>query len=479
MTHRAHAVGSAMLVRRMPSPRRGTPPPLASGRLVGLALLLPLVACGQDDCDEPLEVCDIASAGCREHVFVQTACARGHTGRTVPTMYTITRDEFEAWLREGEEPTAEQVRTDAQIAGALRMLGLLPPGQTSSIEATIHSYARNVLAFYSRSDASVTIVETNLGEVDRETAVFVLSHEFVHAQQDVDVGLQDFFDEHVSSSDSNTAIRSVTEGEAVLYSNVAMSRQPGASLTPQAFADYYAQSQQGLRDAAAGIAPEGQPAAGYTDLSSSFPYPFGGELVTGHWLSDGDAGVLGIYDDPPISTATILRTLAGHEPANEVDRPPLAASTLPEGWSIATEDTLGAWILFAVARRSGFAEESAQALAEDWAGDHIMVVGGPTDAEVALAWRLRFGTEASAERFAGLGEVAPPEGVRSVEHEGHDVTVIMAADDEALALWQTTFETAAVAPEGSLRAATPGRAAPPLPRPPVHDPRAPRRWLAR
>jgi hypothetical protein len=469
------------MLGRMLVTRRSPTSPARAGTLAGLArLVLPLMlgalplACADDrDCEDALEVCDIGSAGCREHVFVQTACARGHDGRTVPTVYTITRDEFETLLRSEDEPSAEQQRIDAQSATALRMLDLLPAGTTSSNEATIESYARNVLAFYSRGDASITIVETNLGDVDRETSVFILSHEFVHAQQDVDVGLQDFFDAHVTTSDSNAAIRSITEGEAVLFSNVTMARQLGASITPEVFDEYYAQQQQGLREAAAGSTDPTDEAA-YTDLSSSFPYPFGGELVTDRWLSEGDAGVLELYDDPPLSTATILRTLAGAEPANVVDLPPLSASTLHEGWSIVAEDTLGAWILFAVARRSGFAEDSAIELAEDWAGDHLLVAGGPADTEVALAWTLRFGSEGSAERFAEIQSIAPPEGVRSVQHAGHDVTLTMATDAETLALWEGTFEAAVALPGPSLRSTPPRRRmAPPLPRP-IDDPRAPR-----
>lgn len=472
---------SAMIPPMLPSSR--APRSARAGMLVGLAILAIAVGCGDDrDCDEPLQVCDIGSAGCREHVFVQTACARQHAGRTVPTVHTITRDEFQAMLEGDAEPTADEQRIDAQNATALRMLDLLPPGTTSSNDAAIEAYARNVLAFYSRSDTSITIVETNLGDVDHETSVFVLSHEFVHAQQDVDVGLQDFFDAHVTSSDSNTAIRSVTEGEAVLFSNVTMARQPGQSITAEVFHRYYADQQAGLREAAAGESD-----AAYTDLASSFPYPFGGQLVTDRWLSDGMEGVLGIYDDPPLSTATVLRTLAGVEPANLPDPPGLSTGPLPMGWSIVADDTLGAWILFAVARRSGFEEAVAEDLAEDWAGDRLLVAGGPTAEEVALAWTLRFGSDGSAERFAAIADTAPPEGVRAVEQAGHDITMIIAVDDESLALWQGTFEAAHAEPAPSLlgdeaprsaAASGPRRVAPPLPRP-VDDPRAPRRSLAR
>lgn len=466
-------------------------PRMASGhRVVTLsaraAVLLGLAGvssgCADDEgCDETLRVCDIGSAACREHVFVQTACARQHDGRTVPTVHTITRDEFEAMLRDEPPPSTSEQRVDAQSAAALRMLDLLPPGTTSSSDAAIEAYARNVLAFYSRGDRSITIVETNLGEVDDESAVFVLSHEFVHAQQDVDVGLQGFFDEHVVSTDSNAAIRSVTEGEAVLFSNVTMSRRDGLSLTAELFERYYDEQQAGLREAAAGASE-----AALTDLASSFPYPFGGELVTDRWLADGISGVLDLYDDPPLSTATVLRTLAGAEPANLPDPPALSASTLPEGWAIVVEDTLGAWIMFAVARRSGFDEAVAQDLAEDWAGDRLLVAGGPTAAEVALAWTLRFGSDASAERFAQIADTPPPEGVRSVQRDGHDVTLVMATNPDALALWEGTFETAVLEPAPSLRRddaprsapAERRRLAPPLPWP-IDDPLAPRGRLAR
>lgn len=475
------AATSAMIAPMLASPRSTTP--LARlGMATGLALLTASAGCGDEaDCEQPLQICDIGSAGCREHVFVQTACARGHDGRTVPTVHTIDREEFEGLLREGPEPTAEELRIDAQSAAALRMLHLLPAGTTSSNEAAIEAYARSVLAFYSRSDASITIVETNLGDVDAETAVFVLSHEFVHAQQDVDVGLQGFFDEHVTTSDSNTATRSVTEGEAVLFSNVTMARQSGVSLTSDVFAQYYASWQAGMRDAAAGITSDGEPAAAYTDLSSAFPYPFGGELVTNRWIVDGVPGVFDLYDDPPLSTATVLRTLAGNEPANVVDVPTISTSALPEGWSIVADDTLGAWILYAVLLRSGFTEATASALAEDWAGDHLLVAGGPTNPEVALAWRLRFGSDASAASFEGIGSSTPPEGVRSVRRDGHDVTLMMAVDSESLALWEGTFEAATVQQGPSLRTtaapASGRRAAPPLPRP-IDDPRAPRGSLA-
>lgn len=469
----------------LPSPR--TAPSARAGLLAGLVLLAAPAACGRDadECDRELVVCDIGSAACREHVFAQTACARDHEGRTVPTVHTITRDEFVDLLQDESEPTAEEQRIDAQLATALRMLDLLAPGTTSSTDAAIESYASNVLAFYSRSDTSVTIVETNLGSVDRETAVFVLSHEFVHAQQDVDVGLQAFFDAHVTSSDSNTAIRSVTEGEAVLFSNVTLSRQHGQALTPEAFAAYYSSQQDSLREAAAGNSAADEPDAAYTDLSSSFPYPFGGELVTERWLDDGMEGVLGLYDDPPLSTATVLRMLDGAEPANLPDPPALSTSTLPQGWSIVSDDTLGAWIMFAVARRSDFDEPLAESLAKDWAGDRLLVAGGPTAQEVALAWTLRFGSDDSAERFAAIADTPPPEGVRSVQQDGHDVTMIIAVDEESLALWEATFEASKAQPAPSLRsndiprsapASPPRRAAPRLPWP-VDDPRAPRQSL--
>lgn len=436
---------------------------MALSRFAGLAGLLVLCAgCRDDDpCEDSLQLCDIGSAECREQVFVQTACARGHAGRTVPQVYSITRSEFEDLLRGSEEPTAEQMRVDAQAATALRMLALLPAGETSSEEAAIAAYAASVLAFYSRTDESVTIVETNLGTVSRDVSVFVLSHEFVHAQQDVDVGLQDFFDEHSITEDTNTATRSITEGEAVHYSNLTMARRPGVVLDAEIFEQYYAERQQELRNVASGLTS----GSGYTDLSSLFPYSFGGELVTDRWFAEGDQGVLDFYDDPPGSTAAILRTLAGDDPRDELDTPAILADPLPSGWSIVIDDTLGAWVLFAFARRSGIDEATATALTRDWAGDRFLVAGGPTEAEVAVAWTLRFFGEGSAQQLAQVDAFAPPEGVRSVRQEGRDLTVVLAVDADSLPDWEATFQTAQVEGAPGFRQATTARLAPPLPRP--------------
>ncbi|MCH9682062.1 MAG: hypothetical protein K0V04_11550, partial [Deltaproteobacteria bacterium] len=365
----------------------------------------------------------------------------------VPPVATITRSEFEELLRADEAPTEQEQRADAQRATALRMLALLPAGQSSSDEAAIAAYASNVLAFYTRSNATVTIVETNLGDVSLESSVAVLSHEFVHAQQDVDVDLQDFFDANVDSADSLSATRSITEGEAVLHTSLTMARQPGAYVDAELFERFFSAQQQSLRESAAG---EGEAAAQYTDISSSFPYPFGGQLVTDVWLADGNAAVLDLYDSPPGSTAAVLRTLAGREPGGAVEPPPLGITTVPDGWSVVAEDVLGAWILFAVARRSGFVESSATAMAEDWAGDRIFVLGGATEAEAAMAWSIRFGTEDLAEQFAGIQDAVPPEGVRAVEVDGRDVTLIMAPDDDMLELALGTFEAAVVEPGQSF-----------------------------
>lgn len=428
---------------------------MASGRL-GLALLLTLpLGCSDEECDEPLIICDIGSADCREHVFVQTACARGHSGRDIPPVLSITRDEFEEILRSGPEPTAEQQRADAQTATALRMLGLLPQGTTSNEEAAIASYAANVLAFYTRADRSVTLVETNLGNVIPEDAVFVLSHEFVHAQQDVDVGLQSFFDEHADTADASSATRSITEGDAVHYSNLTMARQEGAAIDDEIFETYYDLQQDALRELATGVG-----GAGYTDLASVFPYYFGGEIVTDRWRVDGNAGVLDLYDEPLESTAAILRTLAG-DPAIPLQSLAITAEPMPAGWSIVADDTLGAWVLYAYARRVGFADAGADALSRSWVGDRILVAGGASQSEAAVIWTIRFSSPDDAATFAGNGST-PPEGVRSIREDGTDVSIVIAVDADALALWEGTFQTAQV--EDGPTSFRQGRLAPRLPK---------------
>ncbi len=416
------------------------------GRTVASLVLIESNACirSPGECGERIEICDIALESCQRHVFEQTACAREFDGSDVPHVHEISRDEFADLLRDDDEPTEDEIRSDAQVAASQRMLSLLAPGETSSEDAAIESYASNVLAFYTRDDRSVTIIETNLADADEETAVFVLSHEFVHAQQDVDIGLQAYFDEFSTTADSDTATRAISEGEAVLFSNLTMTRRPGVRLTEDDFDQYYAEQQSDLRAAAADSM-----AADYTTLASSFPYPFGGELVTNRWYDAGRDGVLDYYDDPPRSTAEIL---GGESP--EIDIPGSTFGTLPDGWTIVSDETLGAWIVYAVARRNGVVAADADALAQDWRGDRLLVVGGPTDADVAYGWTVRFGSGDGAAAFAAIGAELPPEGVRSVERVDDDVVVVGAVDDASLSTWQEAFEAATVESAPFLRAQT-------------------------
>ncbi|HWB81269.1 MAG TPA: hypothetical protein VG755_40180 [Nannocystaceae bacterium] len=405
----------------------------------------------EEECEQPLRLCEIDDAACQRHVFVQTACAREFAGRDVPSVRAITRDEFADELRgDGAPPTAAEQRADQQYATALRMLALLPPGTSSSDDAAIGAYAQSVLAYYSREDEGVTIISTNLSGADREHQVYVLSHEFVHAQQDVDVGLAQLFDAHVTSTDSNIALRSLTEGEAVLFSNLTLARQKGHRLSQGALHDYFDAGQQSLREDAA------DPEVGFTDITLGFPYPFGGDFVARAWEDGGPAAVLARYDDPPASTAEILRELGNYPQAHDVVVPPLDVDPVPEGWSIVDEDTLGAWVVHAVALRNGASDSQYE---DEWFGDHFIVMGGPTAADVVLLWRITFATLATANQFANIGDATPSEGVRAVEVDNGQVTIVMAPDAATLADWQARIVGAEVddAPPESTAPAHPRR----------------------
>ena len=404
-------------------------------------------ACAEDgECEQPLHLCEIDDASCQEHVFVQTACAREFEGRDVPPVRSITRAEFEDELRgDGPPPTEADVRSDRQLATALRMLWLLPDDATSNDEASIEAYARNVLAFYSREDEGVTIVSTNLGDAVREQQVYVLSHEFVHAQQDVDVGLQPLFDEYATSLDSGIALRSLTEGEAVHYSNLTIAHQRNHSIDEQSFASYYAdREQERERDAR-------DPLVDFTTLTQAFPYAFGAHLVTERWYAEGSQGVLAMYDAPPSSTADVLRQLAGLS-ATTPDMPELSAEPLPEGWTVLADDTFGAWVGYAVALRTG-EPASRTVFASEWLGDRIIVVGGENEADVALAWRIRFASGAGAASFDAF---VAAEGVEAHERIGTLVTIVVASSDEVLTTWQDIF-TAAQVDDAAPRSSAPDR----------------------
>lgn len=398
-------------------------------------------------CEQHLAPCDIGDEDCRVHVFEQTACAREFDAGEVPVVETITRDELRAYLGGDAMPTDAQKRADAQLATAQRMLWLLAADATSNDGAAIDSDAKNILAFYSSDDKKVRIVSTNLGDADDEQQTFVLSHEFTHAMQDEQFDLGELFGAYAHSRDSEMALRGIIEGEAVNASNLTMARRPGLQVPSAAgFTDYYRKQQRSLEARAADPSM-----ADFNLLVTAFPYPYGGEYVTDHWLDGGQDAVDAVFDDPPPSTTAILRTNRGVTgPSRE--EVPLAAEGAPDGWAAIDEDVLGGWLLFAVALRGGIEAATANNLALSWRGDHRLVMGGPTETDVAQAWRVRFDDGASATTFAAIAEVAPPEGVRSVVQDGADVTIVTATDQVGLDMWTPLFVAATPAPGGELRA---------------------------
>ena len=194
-------------------------------------------------------------------------------------------------------------------------------------------------------------------------------------------------------------------------------------------------------------------------------------MASDAFYAEGHAGVLGLYDEPPRSSGEVMRRNGGLE-ALRLDLPTVGNGPLPEGYEQVAFDSLGAWVVYAVARRGGLSEEQANALALDWVGDSIVVMGGATEAEVAVAWRVRFSQPASAELLAQIDQVPPPEGARSIRVRDHDVQLVLSADETRLAEWEEVFPVAQVEPVQGFRAAAPSPRRV-LPRP-IVDPRAPR-----
>jgi hypothetical protein len=392
-----------------------------------------------------LELCDIFDLECQRHLFDVTACMRGVEPGDLPMVEALTRDEYRARL-EGEDPlTVDESREDAQFTALLQGIRLLPVGAESSRAATIDALVDNVLAFYSTETGGVTIIERD--DVEPQAEVFVLSHEFVHVQQDRELDLQAFTGEHVSTFDDELVVRSMIEGEAMLYSNLVMAQRPGFELTLEQFSAYYANLQASSRKEAE------DPFVPYQIAAGGFPYAYGGPWVTGAWGAHAESGVRSVFDDLPPSARALMAAPSGDPGAGPAVS--LGDPALPDGYTVLSRDTFGAWMLYMfVARNALFGEDEAYEAALVWEGDAMLIAAGSDPDDAAMLWRVRFqdGSAGLVERIVGAlqDRSAPGDAAwrATVTDVGFDLVLATRAAD--LATWTQVFDAVASAPTRPL-----------------------------
>ena len=306
-----------------------------------------------------------------------------HAQKTV-TPVLLDSQGVRDWLTKAN---AEQTNHQA-LADESRVfihLGLLPAG--SSLEQMeLDLDAGQVVGFYDPVSKGLYVLSESGGVGPTEKLTF--SHEYTHALQDQNFGLDKLATDTADQGDRDLARTALPEGDATLsmtmWSEKYMSildllQVAGDSLSgPQA--DQLAKAPAILRE------------------TLTFPYEQGLAFVQGVYESGGWSAVDKLYASPPDSTSQILHPelyADGVEPVS-VTVPPVPTA-LGSGWKLTMQDTLGEFqlgIWLEGESPSSAEQSSAAAAVSAWAGDRIGLYEGPNDSWAVVlrtTWRTSSG----------------------------------------------------------------------------------------
>lgn len=381
-----------------------------------VVLVFSLGGCGEE-CEKP-EVCDIGERSCQELVMRSVACLRGSDPIALPKvtvvdeagLRSIVKEQGEAQAREeaeqertsdGEVPSdAELDERFARSSRGLSLLRLSSPDYMRQ-EAEDAGFAE-IAAVYLYRSKEIVVVDRGAAN-QSEDAVALLAHETVHAMQDAEHDLAAYRDEWSSDFDSQLALTSLIEGEAVLYqllTHVSLAGRTPEELDWKQLFDTWRSDE--LREGDEDEAP-------LSLARSRFSYAFGGGFVAQHWLARGRAGIDLLFERPPSSTAEVMFDLPqadlqdAREELRERALPELGEDYEPMAWIGA-----GAWIARMYAARAGVGERMRLWPAEVLRADTLSIHWNERENRVATAWRVRVSDPQALSRW--LSEAGAADG---------------------------------------------------------------------
>lgn len=300
-------------------------------------------------------------------------------------------------------------------------LGLLPAG--SSLEQMeLDLQAGQVIGFYDPDSKGLYVLSESGGVGAVEKITF--SHEYTHALQDQNFGLDTLAIDTPDQSDRDLARTALPEGDATMLmtqwsvkymSLVDLIQVAGSSLSgPQT--DQLANAPPILRE------------------TLLFPYEDGLNFVQGIFDKGGWAAVDQLYADPPDSTSQILHPELY---AGGVKPVALAVPAVPSslaGWKLTMQDTLGELELRIWLEGIGStgASNSPAAAVSSWAGDRVGLYEGP-NGQWAVVLRTQWRTAEGATSFkAAAGKTLA--GLKNPSSECGDAMTeeIVIASDQAV-----------------------------------------------
>jgi hypothetical protein len=270
-------------------------------------------------------------------------------------------------------------------------MGLLPAGSSlEQMELDLES--GQVIGFYDPTSKGLYVLSQSgaVGAMEK----FTFSHEYTHALQDQNFGLDKLATDTPDQGDRDLARVALPEGDATLEMTMWAEKNlsvgdllaiAGSSIAAPG-ADQLAKAPAILRD------------------TLEFPYDAGLNFVQGIYNQGGWAAVDKVYANPPASTSQILHPELYTNGVTPVAvTVPAVPGSLGSGWKQTMADTLGEFQLRiwleGESPTSDLTAAATSAVAE-WGGDRVGLYEGPNGAW-AVVLRTAWRTEAGASAFTG------------------------------------------------------------------------------
>lgn len=391
--------------------------------LVLLSTVLVFGCTGNTCPDHP--ICDIRLDECQAAVWDAVQCERGESGNERPPMHVITRDEFRTYLEDAaadETPTPESAHVDS----SLQLLGLLAEG-SSLLDSNIEDQVANVIAFYSPSERTITVVDR--GEsMSLESDVVTLAHEMTHAVQDGRYDLAGLI-ASASTVEESVVINALVEGDATYQAFAYDASANGLILHRD---DWEGLFERMRMDILANVVAS---PSRYSLARLTLGYPLGGAWIASIRLSQDRTALDPLFEDPPTSGQVLMAYHLRGELPREKDPITCATPAAPAGMSVIYEDAFGPTIVFA------FLAEHASSSNEPWEGarrvldDHVVIYGDGEGGRTAVQWRIHTGSDEDLALLMSHAEAWSTLSGHAVRRDGTDL-VLAASDDPSFTEWQ-------------------------------------------
>jgi hypothetical protein len=357
-------------------------------------------------------------------------------------------------------PVLRQVRSGAQSRAEIEQMLIrnlnesATPEETTATEAALKKFGLAPADFQLRPFLIKLLTEQVAGYYDPKSQEFyladwidldgqrpVMAHELTHALQDQHFNLRRFEDWPKHDSDAELAAHALVEGDASYLMMQYVARDPARQL---AFL-------KSMMSGGAASSEQIEKAPRVLREQMLFPYLQGMMWVAQVYKQGGWEAVSAVYKNLPKSTEQVLHAekYAANELPQKVSVRDVSA-TLGRGWRMADNDVQGEWGCYMLLDEFLQAVDVSKRAAAGWGGDRYALFVGQKKADVVVALKSVWDTEADAREFFDAyvrrtskrygvepAEVAPAdrqvwrtqEGAVVVERQGGAVVILEGVPD--------------------------------------------------